>query len=129
MADDSPRAATEDLRWVQGSCIRCNAIDTWMKLYTLLWFHEHWDQRLLCNELCERLFQSDEGMMNTLLADLEQAGFLIAVGQRFGLSDAADVKACLSYLHQNFADPLARQHLIERIRAVEPGDAGRGHGS
>lgn len=126
--NDSPQATTEDLRWVQGSCIRCNAVDTWCKLYTLLWFYEHREQRATGPELCQYLFQADEGLMRAMLTDLKQAGFLVETDQRFGLSDAPDVIACLEYLHQNFADPQARQRLIERIRALGSDNAERGHG-
>lgn len=125
--DDSSQAKTNDLRWVQGSCIRCNAIDTWCKLHTLLWLFEHPGERLSGPQLCERLYLSDEGLMSSILVDLCQASFLVKIDQQFELSDAPDVTACLSYLHQNFADPRERQRLIERIRAVEPDSQGRGH--
>ncbi len=94
---------------MQGSCIRCNAIDTWCKLHTLLWLHEHPGERLSGPQLCERLYQSDEGLMSSILVDLCQAGFLVEIDQQYELSDAPDVTSCLSYLSQNFADPLARQ--------------------
>lgn len=126
--DESSQAATDDLRWVQGSCIRCNAIDTWCKLYTLLWLHEHPGERLSGPQLCERLYQSDEGLMRSILVDLCEAGFLVEIERQYELSEVPDVTACLSYLSQNFADPRARQRLIERIRAVEPASQERGHG-
>lgn len=125
--DDFSQAATDDLRWVQGSCIHCNAIDTWCKLVTVLWLYEHRGQRLSGAQLCEHLFQADEGMMGSILVDLRQAGFLVEVDQRYQLSDAPDVVACLSYLQQHFADPMDRQRLIERIREAGPGVAERGH--
>ena len=127
-SDDTLQAATEDLRWVQGTCIRCNTIDTWCKLHTLLWFYEHRDFRVTGPELCEHLFQADEGLMRAMLNDLKQVGFLVETDQRFGLSEAPDVIVCLGYLSENFADPQARQRLIERIRAVAPDNTERGHG-
>ena len=125
--DESSAAATEELRLVQGSCIRCGAVDTWCKLYTLLWLLEHPGKQLSGPQLCERLYQSDEGLMRSILVDLSKAGFLVEVDQRFELSDDPDVAACLNYLHQNFADPQARQRLIERIREIEPHKQERGH--
>lgn len=126
--DDSSKATTNNLRWVQGSCIRHNGVDTWCKLYTLLWLQEHPGERLSGPRLGERLYQSDDGLMSSILVDLCQAGFLVEIDQQYELSDAPDVTACLSYLNQNFADPWARQKLIERIREVEPDNQERGHG-
>lgn len=125
--NDSHLSAIEDYRWMQGSCIRCKAIDSWCKLYTLLWLDEHRGQRLSGRQLGEHLYQSDEGLLSSLLVELCQAGFLVEVDRQFELSDAPDVTACLSYLKQHFVDPRARQRLIERIREVEACDRNLSH--
>lgn len=112
------------LATVQGSCIRCHIIDSWQKLHILLWLHAHREQKLTCQELIERLYLGDEGMVKTMLIELRQAGFLVEADGRCALSGDSDVEACLQYLEQMFADPVTRQELITRLRQVRPYDPG-----
>lgn len=118
--DVKPEPDTITLNQVQTTCIRCRVVDSWQKLHILLWLYEHRDLRLTCEELAQRLFLGDVSMVKEMLGELRTAGFLVAQEGRCALSDSPDVQACLASLHQAFADPLARQELIARIREVSP---------
>lgn len=107
-----------DLKLVQASCISCCRIDSWPKLYLLLWLYEHRPARPSCEELAQRLYLGDLGMVKQMLSDLRGAGFLTEDDGRCALSESPDILACLDTLHRTFTDPLARQGLIDRLRQV-----------
>lgn len=123
--DEGPQTTSISLRQVQGSCIRCRGIDSWQKLHALLWLYEHRDLRLTCEELAQRLYLGDMGMVKAMLGELRDAGFLVEEERRCALAETPEVLTCLEYLHRSFADPLARQELIERIHQVGMSGEGR----
>ncbi len=106
------------LDFVQASCISCCKIDSWHKLYLLLWLYEHRNARLSCEELAQRLYLGDLRMVREMLGELRAAGFLTDDHGRCALAESPEILACLDTLHRAFTDPLARQALIDRIRQV-----------
>jgi hypothetical protein len=116
--DQEIHPATLTLEHVKESCLCCRRIDSWQKLQVLLWLYEHRDLRLTCEELAERLYLGDTGMVKTMLDELRAAGFVVAEEGRCVLVDSPEILSCVAYLHRSFADPLIRQSLIKRLREV-----------
>lgn len=104
---------------VRRSCSICNCVDSWAKLYVLMWFCEHPSQQPTAAELAQRLCLGDTTTCRHVLESLQGAGFFVEKGGRWALSKAPEVQACLDYLRRCFLDPLARQELIERIRRTQ----------
>jgi hypothetical protein len=98
-------------------------IDSWPKLYLILWLVDHPEPRPTCRELARTLYLGDEGLVKGMLLELREAGLVVEVEGRCALSEDPEVQVCLQYLQQTYADPVARQELIARIRAVgSPGE-------
>lgn len=107
------------LEAVRRSCALCDRIDSWTKLYVLMWFCDHPSQQLTAADLAHRLCLGDTTTCRQVLESLQQAGFFVEQEGRWALSRAPEVEACLEHLRRRFLDPLARQDLIESIRRVQ----------
>lgn len=90
-------------------------IDSYLKLRILLTMHEHSQQSLSLDELCEQFFVADRPALEQLMIDLCQQGLLDCNGARWTSSSQPDVVYCLTCLERTFDDPLARQRLLDQI--------------
>lgn len=104
--------------------VRSKDINSFQKLRLLLWLFEQSGSDVSSAELAEQLFLGDVLMLENMLDDLQIAGLLdyrehtdqCISGRRYALSNRADVKATLRCLSQIFADPAARQALLDEVR-------------
>ncbi|MCS6844796.1 MAG: hypothetical protein NZ528_10845 [Caldilineales bacterium] len=115
----SPASSNSALDEVRRSCALCDTVDSWTKLYLLMWFCDHPSQRPTAADLAERLCLGDTIACRQVLEALQRAGFLVEQGERWALSRTQEVQECLASLRSRFVDPLARQELIERIRRLQ----------
>lgn len=104
--------------------VRSKDIDSFQKLRLLLWLFEQQGADITGEELAEQLFLGDVLMLEDMLAELRTAGLLDCreqadpsmPGRRYALSDQPEVQAALRCLAQIFADPAARQTLLNEIQ-------------
>lgn len=129
MTEEPSRSVAVAAGQLPGTCIRCRVIDSWPKLYLVLWLIDHPEPRPTCRELARALYLGDEGLVKRMLLELKEAGLVVEVEEgRCALPQDPEVQACLQYLQQTYADPLARQELIAAIRAVGPSGEDRTDG-
>lgn len=99
--------------------IRDVRIDSFQKLRILLWLTEHRQQPLSVEELAGRVYLGDMGFVEEILTSLAEAGIVNCQDDRYVFSCGDDTKRCLHCLEEKFADPQARQGLLQEIRRAE----------
>jgi hypothetical protein len=102
--------------------IHSSHIDSVQKIFFLLFLYQHPDAKGTCQELGARLYLGNTALVEKIIADLQQAGLIDQIGDGYKLHDEPKVRFCLGCLVETFADPLARQQLLELIkhRIVHP---------
>jgi len=102
------------------NCIRAKRIDSFQKLRFLLYLHRHPEMKGTCQEFAKQLYLGDTAMLAEIIADLQNAGLVDCVEDRYMLGDKPVVRAFLQRLAQIFEDPLARQELLDRVTRPSP---------
>lgn len=97
----------------EGKLILC--LDSFQKLYFLLFLHHHPDMTGTCREFAEHLYLGDSPALEKIISDLYWAGFVQQVENRYKLQDQSDVKTYLNQLARAFEDPVARQQLLKQV--------------
>jgi hypothetical protein len=91
-------------------------IDSFQKLTFLLFLQRQPDIQKTSQEFAERLYIGDTGLLHRILTDLQLAGLIEQVGDRYKLCNQPEVRAYLNTLAKKFEDPLARQELLDEIK-------------
>jgi hypothetical protein len=89
------------------SFIRIKHIDSFQKLCFLLFLHQYPELTGTSREFAERLYFGDVRLVD-------------CVENRYKLNDGPDVRSSLQYLTGAFEDPLARQEILDQVRAIVP---------
>jgi len=95
--------------------VHSSHIDSVQKIFLLLFLFQHPDVKGTCQEFGARLYLGNTALVEKIMADLQQAGLIDQFGDDYKLHDEPQVRVCLGYLAEAFADPLARQQLLELI--------------
>ncbi len=96
--------------------IRTKQIDSFPKLYFLLFLQQCPDMKGTSQEFAGRLYFGDTLQMEEILRDLQKVGLVVAAGHGWKLSDEPDIKTHLQQLAMRFSDPLARQELLAQMK-------------
>jgi hypothetical protein len=99
------------------SFIRVKHIDSFQKLCFLLFLHQHPELTGTSREFSERLYFGDVRLLEEIIADLQMVGLVDCVENGYKLHNGPDVRSCLQYLTGAFEDPLARQEILDQVRA------------
>ncbi|MCP4363308.1 MAG: hypothetical protein GY796_35360 [Chloroflexi bacterium] len=91
-------------------------IDSFQKLYVLLFLAQHPESKGTSQKLAEQLFLGDISLLEKIKVDLQQVGLLIDEDFGWELTNEPDIRRSLEYLVKVFEQPLARQKLLEEIR-------------
>lgn len=95
--------------------LRTKKIDSFQKLRLLLLLHQHPHWRGTSQELARRLHLADMRLMETMLADLYEAGLIDRIGNQYKLPDEPELRSQLQYLAHAFEYPLTRQELLKQV--------------
>ena len=96
-------------------CIRTKYIDSFQKLYLLLFLYHHPGFAGTNREIAKQLYYGDEAGLTNIITDLEMAGLVEQVEERYKLCDQPDIHFFLQNLAKAFDDPLARQKLLSQV--------------
>ncbi|MBE7472811.1 MAG: hypothetical protein DPW09_13945 [Anaerolineae bacterium] len=96
--------------------IRAKNIDSFQKLRLLLFLYQNPRLKVTSQELAHRLHLGDTLLIETLLADLHQAGLVIQMGIYYQLADEPEVRFQLQQLASAFEHPVTRQELLKQVK-------------
>ena len=96
-------------------CIRSKHIDSFQKLYVLLFLYHHPRLTGTNREIARQLYFGDEVGLTKIITDLEGAGLVEQAEGRYKLCNQPDIQVCLQNLAKAFDDPLTRQKILDKI--------------
>lgn len=99
--------------------IRVKHIDSFQKLRLILFLHQHPELTGTCQEFAAQLYLGDMPLMEGLITDLNAAGLVDYVENRYKLNDNPDVSSSLQRLTKAYEDPLIRQSILDQVRHVK----------
>jgi len=96
--------------------IRAKRIDSFQKLYVLLFLHQHPTLVGTSQQLADKLYLGHLPLVKEILDDLHRVGLVDGIGRRYKLCNDSEVGAYLQFLAEALKDPLARQKILEQVR-------------
>lgn len=96
--------------------IRTKNIDSFQKLRLLLLLHQNPHWRGTSQELAHRLHLGDTLLIESIIADLHQAGLIDRVDNQYRLPDEPEIRSQLQCLARAFEHPLTRQELLKQVK-------------
>ncbi|MBE7552806.1 MAG: hypothetical protein HS126_17180 [Anaerolineales bacterium] len=96
--------------------LRTKNIDSFQKLRLLLLLHQNPHWRGTSQELAQRLHLGDTSLIESIIADLHQAGLIDQVDNQYKLPDEPEIRSQLQYLARAFEHPLVRQELLKQVK-------------
>lgn len=96
-------------------CIRTKHIDSFQKLYVLLFLYHHPRLAGTNREIARQLYFGDEIGLTEIITDLEGVGLVEQVEGRYKLCNQSDIHFCLQNLAKAFDDPLTRQKILDQV--------------
>lgn len=90
-------------------------IDSYQKVWFLMFLHQHTSQQQLNREYVRRVTFTDTPALDEAIEELQEAGLLLANGELLRLDEAPDIRQELDALVVAFADPTARQELLRKL--------------
>jgi hypothetical protein len=96
--------------------IHARQIDSFQKLFLLLFLYQHPSIQGTSQEFGARLYLGNTELMERILTDLQQAGLVDQIENGYKLHNGADISPDLRRLAQAFEDPLTRQQLLDQVR-------------
>jgi hypothetical protein len=96
--------------------LRTKNIDSFQKLRLLLLLHQNPHWRGTSQELAQRLHLGDTSLIESIIADLHQAGLIDQVDNQYKLPDEPEIRSQLQYLARAFEHPLIRQELLKQVK-------------
>ena len=102
--------------------MRNKKIDSYPKLFLLIYFCDHPYFYGTDRTLAEETYLGDTAEVASLTEQLRQAGLITRTEQGYRLNETPELKFCLTCLLGAFEDPMMRQKLLkltasQRIRA------------
>ncbi len=96
--------------------IRVKNINSFQKLRLLLFLHRHPHVKSTSQELAHHLHLGDILLIETILADLYQAGLIDRMDDHYKLTDEPEIRSLLQHLARAFEHPLTRQELLKQVK-------------
>ena len=102
--------------------IQQHRIDSFHKIWFLLFLHQHTEQQQSNREYIRQVTFTDAPTLDEMIEELQQSGLLTATGELLRLGDAPDMRRELDALAHVFAEPIVRQELLRKLyrRATVP---------
>lgn len=94
---------------------RRRRIDSYHKIWFLLFMHQHSEQRLISREYIRQLIFPGAPMLDKEIGELLQAGLLTAAAELLRLDNAHEVRHELDALTLAFEVPTRRQELLRLL--------------
>jgi hypothetical protein len=98
--------------------LREKYIDSFQKLHVLLFMHQYPYRVKNCQQLAAELYIGETPLLEQTLHELQQIGLIYNEAGRCSLSEEPEVKASLQELALIFADPVARQRLLNKLKKL-----------
>ena len=95
--------------------MRRRRIDSYHKIWFLLFMHQHSEQGLISREYIRQVTFADAPTLEEAIGELEQAGLITAAGELLSLDSAPDVRRELNAMALAFEDPTRRQELLRLL--------------
>lgn len=96
-------------------CIRTKHIDSFQKLFVLLFLYHHPGLAGTNRDIARQLYFGDEVGLTEIITDLEGVGLVEQVGEMYKLCNQPDIQFCLQNLAKAFDDPLTRQKILDQV--------------
>jgi len=96
--------------------LRSKRIDTFQKLNFLLFLHQYPHLKGTSEEFAARLYFGDIVMLKKIIFDLQFAGLVQRVGNRYMLRNDPLTKSYMNILAGTFKDPITRQELLNHVQ-------------
>jgi hypothetical protein len=91
-------------------------INSFQKLYFLLFLYHHPDMQGTSQEFAERSYLGNTLLIDQIMADLHQVGLVDQIQNTYQLHHESDLTSWLRDLDRTFQDPLARQELLSEVK-------------
>lgn len=104
------------IKGIVANFLQIKRIDSFLKLRFLFFFHQHPGTKCTHPELAERLYLGNTPLLAKIITDLQSAGLVDYVENRYQLRDEPEVSTCLQHLTRAFEDPLARQEILRQMK-------------
>ena len=95
--------------------IHVKHIDSYQKLYVLLFLSQHSELIATSRQLAEQLFLGDLSLLEGIINDLCMEGLVDNVTNGYVLHNEPDTKLGLQRLAEAFEDPLDRQEMLDQV--------------
>jgi DNA-binding IscR family transcriptional regulator len=98
-----------------GNFIHARHIDSYQKLYVLLFLSRHTELIATSRQLAEQLFLGDLSLLEEIINDLCREGLVDYVADGYVLHNEPDTQLGLQRLAEAFEDPLDRQEILDQV--------------
>lgn len=95
--------------------IHAKNINSFQKLYFLLFLYHHPDMKGTSQEFAERSYFGNTLLIDQIMIDLQQVGLVDQIQNIYQLHCEPDLASWLRDLDRAFQDPLARQELLSEV--------------
>lgn len=95
--------------------MRQRRIDSYHKIWFLLFMHQHAEQRLISREYIRQVTFADALTLDEVIGELRQAGLFTVAGEMLRLDEAPEVRRELDAMALVFEDPTGRQELLRLL--------------
>lgn len=95
--------------------IHTRHIDSFQKLYFLLFLHEHPDMNGTNQDFSNQLYLANQAQLTKIITDLQAVGLVDQIEDHYKLHNQPDVEVWLEHLAKAFDDPMARQQLLKYV--------------
>ncbi len=92
--------------------MRRRRIDSYHKIWFLLFVHQHSERRMISREYIRQVTFADAPTLDEVIGELGQVGLLTAAGELLRLDDAPEAQHELDAMALAFEDPIGRQELL-----------------
>ena len=100
--------------------IRDRHIDSFQKLYFLLFLYQHPHLKGTSQQIACQSYLADGQLMERIIKELQMAGLIDFANGRCVLCDEPGLILNLESLARTFANPLTRQQLLDQVKAKIP---------
>lgn len=114
-ARSSEKAGRPELPDSLDRFMRQRRIDSYHKIWFLLFMHQHAEQRLISREYIRQVTFADAPTLDEVIGELRQAGLLTVAGEMLRLDEASEVRRELDAMALVFEDPTGRQELLRLL--------------
>ncbi len=98
--------------------IQAKRIDSFQKLYLLLFYQQYPNFEGSVSEIAQKLHLADTQLVRTTILDFKDVNLIVRIERRWKLSDQPEVIVALELVARAFEQPLTRQKLLDQVKGV-----------